>query len=111
MVQRDDDPRFQNDFPSMIDIAFSLFPRRKTQFLNTVTSVYLYFIFFWLCAFVADLVMKEAGSKDIMIRNWVGERHIVPLVKEILDREKELIGDKRSLIMKYIEEEQPDSQV
>ena len=55
--------------------------------------------------------MKEAGSKDIMIRNWVGERHIVPLVKEILDREKELIGDKRSLIMKYIEEEQPDSQV
>ena len=30
---------------------------------------------------------------------------IVPLVKEILDGEKELIEDKRSLIMKYIEEE------
>jgi hypothetical protein len=30
---------------------------------------------------------------------------IVPLVKEILECEKELIGDKRDLIMKYIYEE------
>jgi uncharacterized membrane protein YkvA (DUF1232 family) len=59
----------------------------------------------FLCAFVADRVMNEAGSGDILTRNWDGKMPIIPLVKEILDREKELIGDKRDLIMKYIYEE------
>ena len=59
----------------------------------------------FLCAFVADRVRIQAGSEDILIRNWDGKMPIVPLVKKILDCEKELIGDKRSLIMKYIEEE------
>jgi uncharacterized membrane protein YkvA (DUF1232 family) len=59
----------------------------------------------FLCAFVADRVMKEAGSEDILSSNWDGKMPIVPLVKEILDREKELIGDKKAIIMKYIEEE------
>ena len=61
--------------------------------------------FSFLCAFVADRVMKEAGSEDILSSNWDGKMPIVPLVKEILDREKELIGDKKDLIMKYIYEE------
>jgi uncharacterized membrane protein YkvA (DUF1232 family) len=59
----------------------------------------------FLCAFVADCVMKEAGSWDILVRNWDGKMPIVPLVKEILDREEELIGDKKDLIMKCIYEE------
>ncbi len=59
----------------------------------------------FLCAFVADRVMTEAGSVDILKRNWDGKMPIVPLVKEILDREKELIGDKKDLILKYIYEE------
>jgi hypothetical protein len=49
--------------------------------------------------------MKAAGSGEILNRNWDGKMPIVPLAKEILDREKELIGDKRDLIMKYIYEE------
>jgi uncharacterized membrane protein YkvA (DUF1232 family) len=56
----------------------------------------------YFCAFVADQVMKAAGTEDILIRNWDGERPIVPLVKEILNREKELIEDKKELIMEYI---------
>jgi hypothetical protein len=35
----------------------------------------------FLCAFVADRVMKEAGSGDILVRNWDGKMPIVPLVK------------------------------
>jgi len=44
----------------------------------------------FLCAFVADRVMKEVGSEAILNRNWDGKMPVVPLVKEILDREKEL---------------------
>ena len=46
--------------------------------------------------------MNEAGSEDILIKNWVGGRPIAPLVQEILDREKELIGDNRDRLLKYI---------
>ncbi|MFB3765740.1 MAG: YkvA family protein [Methanotrichaceae archaeon] len=57
-------------------------------------------IFF--CAFVADRVMKEAGNEEILVRNWDGDKPIVPLVKEILSQEKELIGDKKERIFQYI---------
>ncbi len=57
-------------------------------------------IFF--CAFVADQIMKEAESEEILIRNWDGDRPIVPLIKEILSRENELIGDKKHLIFEFI---------
>ncbi len=61
----------------------------------------------FLCALVADHVMKEIGSEDILIRNWDGERPIFPLIREILEREKELIGDKKDQIMEFIGEDWP----
>jgi uncharacterized membrane protein YkvA (DUF1232 family) len=56
----------------------------------------------YLCAFVADQVMKATGSEDILIRNWDGKEPVVALIKEILDREQELVGDKKGSIMEYI---------
>ncbi len=62
----------------------------------------------YLCAFVADQVMREAGSEDIITRNWDGTTPAIPLIREILGREKELIGDKKDRIMEYIGYEQLD---
>jgi uncharacterized membrane protein YkvA (DUF1232 family) len=56
----------------------------------------------FLCALVASQVMKESGSKDILIRNWDGRRPVVALVEEILANERELIGDKKESILQYI---------
>ncbi len=56
----------------------------------------------YLCAYVANEVMEASGSPDILERNWEGKTAIVALVKEILDGEKELIGDKKKRIMEYI---------
>lgn len=56
----------------------------------------------YLCAFIANEVTKESASTDILARNWDGNVPIATLVKEILDREKELIGDKKDRIMQYI---------
>jgi uncharacterized membrane protein YkvA (DUF1232 family) len=63
----------------------------------------------FLCAFVADQVRKETSSDDILIRNWDGKTPIIPLIKEILGSEEELIGDKKQTIMEYIGYEQPGS--
>jgi uncharacterized membrane protein YkvA (DUF1232 family) len=56
----------------------------------------------YLCAFVANEVVEEIGSSDILERNWDGKMPVVALIREILDREKELIGDTRDRIMQYI---------
>ena len=60
----------------------------------------------FLCAFVADQVMRETGSEEILTRNWDGKVPIVPLITDILGREKELLGDKKENIMQYIGYEQ-----
>jgi uncharacterized membrane protein YkvA (DUF1232 family) len=65
----------------------------------------------FLCAFVADQVRKETSSDDILIRNWDGKTPIIPLIKEILGSEEELIGDKKQTIKEYIGYEQPGSEV
>ena len=56
----------------------------------------------YLCAFVANEVMKNSSTPDILARNWDGSVPVATLVKEILDCEKELIGDKKDRIMQYI---------
>ncbi len=105
MLRLVDDPNLPKHLSPLViaAIAYFIIPEERDAIPEQGPLGYIDDIF--LCAFVADRVMKEAESKDILTRNWVGERPIVPLVKEILDREKELIGDKRSLIMKYVEEE------
>jgi uncharacterized membrane protein YkvA (DUF1232 family) len=105
MVRLLDDPHLPKQPSQLVIAAIAYFilpsdaiPEDKYGPIGYVDDVFL-------CAFVADRVMKETGSGDILNRNWDGKMLIVPLVKEILDREKELIGDKRDLIMKYIYEE------
>jgi uncharacterized membrane protein YkvA (DUF1232 family) len=56
----------------------------------------------YLCAFVANEVMKAAGTQEILTRNWDGNTPVVALIMEILEREQELIGDKKDRIMQYI---------
>ena len=60
----------------------------------------------FLCAFVADKVMIEAASENILINHWDGNWPIIPLIKDILKREKELVGENKGLIMDFIGYEQ-----
>jgi len=72
-----------------------IIPEEKFGPIGYVDDIYL-------CAFVANEVTKESASPDILARNWDGNVPIAPLIREILDREKELIGDKKDHIMQYI---------
>lgn len=56
----------------------------------------------YLCAFVAKGVLEATGSPDILSRNWDGKRPVIQLIEEILDREKELLGNKKERMMQYI---------
>jgi uncharacterized membrane protein YkvA (DUF1232 family) len=56
----------------------------------------------YLCAFVANEIMKQSGSVDILQRNWDGDVPADQIIKEILARERELIGEQKERIMQYI---------
>ena len=56
----------------------------------------------YLCAFVANEVIKATGSPDILVRNWDGNAPVAAVIGEVLDSERELIGDKKDRIMQYI---------
>ncbi len=78
-----------------------IIPEEKLGPVGYVDDIYL-------CAFVADRVMKAAGSPEILTRNWDGNDSVLALIEEILGREKELIGDKKGIIMEYIGYDQLD---
>ena len=97
-----DDPALPRSISPLVIAAIAYFilpediiPEDKFGPVGYVDDIYL-------CAFVATEVISASGSPDILVRNWDGLRPVVELVKEILDREKELIGDKRERIMQYI---------
>jgi len=81
-------------------IAYFIMPKDVIPEEDLGPSGYMDDIF--LCALVAGQVMEESGSADILIRNWDGDRPVVALVKEMLAREQELIGDKKESILQYI---------
>jgi len=56
----------------------------------------------YLCAFVANEVAKAGGSPDILVRNWDGNAPVAAVIREVLDSERELIGDKKDRIKQYI---------
>jgi len=97
-----DDPALPRSLSPLVIAAIAYFilpediiPEDKFGPVGYVDDIYL-------CAFVANEVVSTSGSTDILVRNWDGLGSVVELVKEILDREKELIGDKRERIMQYI---------
>ncbi len=56
----------------------------------------------FLTAFIAQKVREFVGSDEIIETNWDGEAPIIPLIQEILEREEELIGDKKNQIFQFI---------
>lgn len=97
-----DDPDCPRSMSPLVIAAIAYFilpediiPEEKYGPIGYVDDIYL-------CAFVANEVAKESASPEILARNWEGKAPIDKLAKEILDREKELIGDKKERIMQYI---------
>ena len=97
-----DDPALPRSISPLVIAAIAYFilpediiPEDKFGPVGYVDDIYL-------CAFVANEVITTSGSPDILVRNWDGLTPVVELVREILDREKELIGEKRERIMQYI---------
>jgi uncharacterized membrane protein YkvA (DUF1232 family) len=97
-----DDPALPRDMSQLIIAAIAYFILPEDVIPEDKYGARGYVDDLFLCAFVADKVMKETGSEDIVVRNWDGKVPVLSLIKDILKREKELLGDKKEEIMQYI---------
>jgi uncharacterized membrane protein YkvA (DUF1232 family) len=97
-----DDPALPRDLSPLVIAAIAYFITPADIIPEEVVGPKGYVDDIFLCAFVADKVMKEAGSKEVLERNWDGTASILPLIREILESERKLIGDAKERIMQYI---------
>lgn len=97
-----DDPLLPKSLRSLVLLGIAYFILPADVIPEDIYGPYGYIDDLYLSAYIADKVKKGAETDEILIRNWDGEADIIPLIEEILSREKELIGDKKEEIFRYI---------
>jgi len=96
-----DDPRLPPRLRPLIACAVAYFILPADVIPEELHGPYGYIDDIWLCSFVADMVRQELGDQAILEENWEGEGPILSLIREVLDKEQDLIGDERQRILRY----------
>jgi uncharacterized membrane protein YkvA (DUF1232 family) len=96
-----DDPRLPTPLRPLISCAIAYFILPADIISEEIHGPYGYVDDIWLCAYVADVVRHELGGDAILVENWAGEAPLLPLLGEVLDKERDLIGDERERILWY----------
>lgn len=97
-----DDPLLPGRLRPLVIAAIAYFILPADIMSEELHGPYGYVDDMFLSALVADRVRRVVGSDDVLVNNWDGEAPIVLLIKDILARETELIGNHRQRILWYI---------
>lgn len=96
-----DDPRLPLLLRPLISSAIAYFILPADIISEELHGPYGYVDDIWLCAYVADVVRRQLDDEAILVENWAGEAPLVPLIREVLDKEQDMIGDERDRILWY----------
>jgi len=97
-----DDPLLPGRLRPLVLAAIAYFILPADVIPEDIHGPYGYVDDIFLCAFVADVLYRETGSRALLEQNWDGEAPILPLIQDILTHETDLIGEERGKILKYI---------
>ncbi len=96
-----DDPRLPSSLRPLIACGIAYFILPADIIPEELYGPYGYVDDIWLCAYVADAVWRQMGDEAILTENWEGEAPLMPLIREVLDKESNLIGNERERILRY----------
>jgi uncharacterized membrane protein YkvA (DUF1232 family) len=96
-----DGPRLPAKLRPLISCAIAYFILHADIISEELHGPYGYVDDIWLCAYVADVVYRQLGDEAILVENWEGEAPLIPLIREVLAKERDLIGDERERILWY----------
>jgi uncharacterized membrane protein YkvA (DUF1232 family) len=95
-----DDSRVTGHARPLVAAAIAYFILPADVIPEEIYGPYGYADDIWLCAWVADAVRRDLGE-EIIMESWDGECPLPELVREILDKEQDLIGEEREKILRY----------
>jgi uncharacterized membrane protein YkvA (DUF1232 family) len=96
-----DDPRLPSSLRPLIACAIAYFILPADIISEELYGPYGYVDDIWLCAYVADEIRQQLSNEAILVENWGGEAPLIPLIREILEKEQDLIGEERERILWY----------
>jgi uncharacterized membrane protein YkvA (DUF1232 family) len=96
-----DDPRLPSSARPLIACAIAYFILPADIISEELYGPYGYVDDIWLCAYVADAIRRQLGDEAILVENWEGEAPLMPLIREVLEKEHDLIGEEREGILWY----------
>jgi uncharacterized membrane protein YkvA (DUF1232 family) len=96
-----DDPRLPSSSRPLIACAIAYFILPADIISEELYGPYGYVDDIWLCAYVADVIRQQLGDEAILVENWEGEAPLIPLIREVLEKERDLIGEERERILWY----------
>lgn len=101
LVRLLDDPELPLQMRPLLSSAIAYFILPADVISEELYGPYGYVDDIWLCAYVADVVRRQLDDEAILVENWEGEAPIIPLIREVLDKKPDLIGDERDRILWY----------
>jgi uncharacterized membrane protein YkvA (DUF1232 family) len=96
-----DEPGLPGRLRPLISSAIAYFILPADIISEELYGPYGYVDDIWLCAYVADVVQRQLDDETILVENWEGEAPLMPLIREVLDKEQSLIGAERDRILWY----------
>jgi len=96
-----DDARLPNRLKPLVSCAIAYFIIPADIISEEIHGPYGYIDDIFFCAFVANEIIKRTGDPHLLVENWEGEGSIAELVDEMLQKEEELIGSNKKLILSY----------
>ena len=96
-----DDPRLPFHLRKLVIPAIAYFILPVDVIPGELEGPYGYIDDIFFSAWVAQQIMEDVGE-EIVIENWDGECPVIPLIRDLLIREEELLGDQKEKILAYV---------
>lgn len=96
-----DDSRLPHRLKPLVSCAIAYFIIPADVISEEIYGPYGYIDDIYFCAFVSKQIIIRTKDPDLLVENWEGEGDILELIDETLEKEEELIGTNKKLILNY----------
>ena len=96
-----DDSRLPYRLKPLVSCAIAYFIIPADVISEEIYGPYGYIDDIYFCAFIGKQILVRTKDPALLVENWEGEGDILELIDETLEKEEELIGENKKLILNY----------
>ena len=96
-----DDSRLPYRLKPLVSCAIAYFIIPADVIPEEIHGPYGYIDDIYFCAFIAKEILVRTKDPELLVENWEGEGDILELVDETLEKEEDLIGENKEMILNY----------